>query len=50
MTGTPADMAVLFDMDGLLLDSEPEWFEVERAVFARLGAPSVTPTTCSATP
>jgi HAD superfamily hydrolase (TIGR01509 family) len=30
--------AVLFDMDGLLVDSEPVWFEVERDVFARLGA------------
>jgi HAD superfamily hydrolase (TIGR01509 family) len=30
--------AVLFDMDGLLVDSEPEWFAIERAVFARLGA------------
>lgn len=25
-------------MDGLLVDSEPVWFEVEREVFARLGA------------
>jgi HAD superfamily hydrolase (TIGR01509 family) len=30
--------AVLFDMDGLLVDSEPTWFSVERDVFARLGA------------
>lgn len=29
--------AALFDMDGLLVDSEPLWFEVERAVMARLG-------------
>lgn len=29
--------AVLFDMDGLLVDTEPLWFEVERAVMARLG-------------
>ena len=28
---------VLFDMDGLLVDSEPLWFEVECAVMARLG-------------
>jgi HAD superfamily hydrolase (TIGR01509 family) len=28
---------VLFDMDGLLVDSEPLWFEVESAVMARLG-------------
>jgi HAD superfamily hydrolase (TIGR01509 family) len=29
--------AVLFDMDGLLVDSEPLWFEVESEVMARLG-------------
>jgi HAD superfamily hydrolase (TIGR01509 family) len=29
--------AVLFDLDGLLVDSEPLWFEVEGAVAARLG-------------
>lgn len=29
--------AVLFDMDGLLVDTEPVWFEVERDVMARLG-------------
>jgi HAD superfamily hydrolase (TIGR01509 family) len=29
--------AVLFDMDGLLVDTEPFWFEVEHAVMARLG-------------
>ena len=28
--------AVLFDMDGLLVDSEPLWFEVECSVMARL--------------
>src|SRR5262245_30185109 len=29
--------AVFFDMDGLLVDSEPLWFEVESMVMARLG-------------
>jgi HAD superfamily hydrolase (TIGR01509 family) len=28
---------VLFDMDGLIVDSEPLWFEVECAVMAKLG-------------
>jgi HAD superfamily hydrolase (TIGR01509 family) len=31
--------AVLFDMDGLLVDTEPLWFETEIDVMARLGAP-----------
>jgi len=35
---TDADLAVLFDMDGLLVDTEPLWFVVESAVFQRLGA------------
>jgi HAD superfamily hydrolase (TIGR01509 family) len=34
---TGALQAVLFDLDGLLVDSEPLWFEVERSVMARLG-------------
>lgn len=34
---------VLFDMDGLLVDTEPLWFEVEISVMARLGAGGWTP-------
>jgi len=33
----PCAQAVLFDMDGLLLDSEPVWYDVEYAVVERLG-------------
>lgn len=29
----------MFDMDGLLVDSEPAWYDVECAVMARLGGP-----------
>jgi len=29
--------AVLFDMDGLLVDTEPLWFEVEHAIMSKLG-------------
>ena len=35
-TSDRALQGVLFDMDGLLVDSEPLWFEVECAVMARL--------------
>jgi HAD superfamily hydrolase (TIGR01509 family) len=35
--GAGSLQAVLFDMDGLLVDSEPLWFEVESEVMARLG-------------
>jgi len=31
--------AVLFDLDGLLIDSEPVWFENERALMSELGGP-----------
>src|SRR5262249_5930102 len=35
----PVLQAVLFDMDGLLVDSEPLWFVIEREVAERLGIP-----------
>jgi HAD superfamily hydrolase (TIGR01509 family) len=34
---SPLLEAVMFDMDGLLVDSEPLWFQAETAVMARLG-------------
>ncbi len=41
---SPAALAgVLFDMDGLLVDTEPLWFEVEKSVMAGLGASEWTP-------
>ena len=30
--------AVMFDMDGLLVDSEPLWFEAEAAIMDRMGS------------
>ena len=39
MTDGTVLAAVLFDMDGLLVDTEPLWFETETQVMARLGAP-----------
>jgi HAD superfamily hydrolase (TIGR01509 family) len=36
-TPSPELEAVLFDMDGLLVNTEPLWFEVELEVMARLG-------------
>jgi mannitol-1-/sugar-/sorbitol-6-/2-deoxyglucose-6-phosphatase len=34
--------AAVFDMDGLLIDSEPLWREVEMDIFGRLGVPLTT--------
>ncbi len=34
---SPALAGVMFDMDGLLVDTEPLWFEVECEIMARLG-------------
>src|SRR6266581_3897865 len=36
-SGRGALQAILFDMDGLLIDSEPLWYEVESEVMAHLG-------------
>ena len=35
--GNTVLQAVMFDMDGLLVDTEPLWFQAEGAVMARLG-------------
>ncbi len=37
--------AVIFDMDGLLVDSEPLWMQAEIEIFDRLGV-SITPEDC----
>ncbi len=39
MVTTPAVEAVVLDMDGLLIDTEPVWRAAESAVFAGLGVP-----------
>jgi HAD superfamily hydrolase (TIGR01509 family) len=39
---TDALQAALFDMDGLLVDTEPLWLETETEVMERLGAPWTT--------
>ena len=40
--------AVIFDMDGIILDSEPFWKEVEIEIFNLLGVP-LTPEMCETT-
>lgn len=40
--------AVIFDMDGIILDSEPFWKEVEIEIFNSLGVP-LTPEMCDTT-
>lgn len=40
--------AVIFDMDGIILDSEPFWKEVEIEIFNSLGVP-LTPEMCETT-
>jgi sugar-phosphatase len=41
-TPRPALAAAIFDMDGLLIDSEPLWRQVEIEIFGRLGVPLTT--------
>jgi HAD superfamily hydrolase (TIGR01509 family) len=38
-SSVPGLEAAVFDMDGLLIDSEPLWREVEMRIFGRLGVP-----------
>ena len=37
LQANPMLAAVMFDMDGLLVDSEPLWFETEAAIMSRMG-------------
>jgi HAD superfamily hydrolase (TIGR01509 family) len=37
LQASTALQAVMFDMDGLLVDSEPLWFEAEAAIMTRMG-------------
>ena len=39
MPGRPPLDAVVFDLDGLLVDSEPLWHEAEIAAFGAVGFP-----------
>ena len=38
--GDPAFGAAIFDMDGLLVDSEPLWHEAEIEILGDLGVPA----------
>ena len=37
VTGAPLIDAVIFDMDGILIDTEPVWRQVETEIFKRVG-------------
>lgn len=38
----PADLAVIFDLDGTLVDSEPNYYEAGRLTLAKCGVPECT--------
>ncbi|MFC3914077.1 hexitol phosphatase HxpB [Pseudaeromonas sharmana] len=48
MVATPSLQAVIFDMDGVLIDSEPLWQQGEYEVFREAGVP-LTPQMCQQT-